>query len=59
MQRGLSRNSSQHNLPKTDALQNKDININLNINDNLTNRNNSNIDRPLRDISNNNPSSNK
>lgn len=58
VQRGLSRNSSQHNLPKTDALQNKDININLNLNDNLTNRNSSNIDRPLRDIS-NNPSSNK
>jgi hypothetical protein len=39
VQRGLSRNSSQHNLPKTDVLQNKDININLNKNDNLTNRN--------------------
>jgi hypothetical protein len=56
VQRGLSRNSSQHNLPKTDALHNKDLEINLNKNDNLTNRNGNNNERQLRDITNNNNS---
>jgi len=39
----LSRNNSQHSLPKTDVLQNKDININLNHDKNTPLKDNQNV----------------